>query len=360
MLLIAVPFAKAIAAMPGEGGPVVYGSAFGRFAGFELGWTYYIARMAAFAANVHVLVDYLLRWADIAPQPWIRAGLILATIAILGAVNIAGTSRAIRLLGGLTLLKSLPLVGIAALALVVTPLPAFGQPPALSTAQASILLVFYAFIGFENSIGVSGEARDGGRAIARAMLVPIFFVALLYFLVQLAFSAVSPPVAVGDKAPLLALGAAVLGPVGALLILLAAVTSLLGNLHANMTASPRISHALAARGDLPPWLAAVHPRLQTPHGSILLMAVIVTALALSGGFVWLAVVSTLARMAVYAITIAAWLKLERRSGPEMALGILGILLSFAVSTQATAAAWATLAALSVAGLLLFLLARRAR
>jgi APA family basic amino acid/polyamine antiporter len=50
--------------MPGEGGPAVYGSAFGRFAGFELGWTYYIARMAAFAANVHVLVDYLLRWAE--------------------------------------------------------------------------------------------------------------------------------------------------------------------------------------------------------------------------------------------------------------------------------------------------------
>jgi amino acid transporter len=360
MLLIAVPFAKAIAAMPGEGGPVVYGSAFGRFAGFELGWTYYVARMSAFAANVHVLVDYLLRWADVAPQPWLRAGLILATIAVLAAVNIAGTSRAIRLLGGLTLLKSLPLVGIAALALVLTPLPTFGPPPVLSTAEASILLVFYAFIGFENSIGVSGEARDGGRAIARAMLVTIFFVALLYFLVQLAFSAVSPPVEVGEKAPLLALGTVVLGPVGALLILLAAVTSLLGNLHANMTASPRISHALAARGDLPPWLAAVHPRFQTPHASILLMAALVTLLALSGGFVWLAVVSTLARMAVYAVTIAAWLKLERRSGSEMALGTLGILLCLAVSTQAAAAAWATLAALSVAGLLLFLLARRAR
>nr|WP_314442720.1 APC family permease [uncultured Sphingomonas sp.] len=359
MLLIAIPFAKAIAAMPGDGGPVVYGSAFGRFAGFELGWTYYVARLAAFAANLHVLVDYILRWADIAPSPWLRASLILGTIALLAAINIAGTSRALKLLGGLTLLKSLPLLAIAALALVVTPLPAFGPPPPLAAAEASILLVFYAFIGFENAMAVSGEARDGGRSIARAMLVTILLIALLYVVVQLAFSAVSPPVEAGEKAPLLALGTALLGPLGALLILLAAVTSLAGNLHANMTASPRVTHALAARGDLPLWIASVHPRLQTPHASILLMAVLVAVLALSGGFVWLAVVSTLARMVIYAVTIAAWLKTARRKAANMALGAVGILLCAAVSTQASAAAWLTLGALLLAGVPLFLVARRA-
>jgi amino acid transporter len=264
MLLIAIPFAKAIEAMPGEGGPVVYGSAFGRFAGFELGWTYYIARVAAFGANVHVLVDYILRWIDIAPLPWVRPVLIVAVNGLLAAVNVAGTTRAIRLLGGLTLLKSLPLIALAALALLVTPFPALGTPPPLTAVEASILLVFYAFVGFESSIALSGESRDGGRSIAKAMLVTIFLIALLYLLVQLAFSAVAPPVAEGEKAPLLALGTSLLGPVGALLVLLAAITSLAGNLQANMTGSPRISHALAARGDLPAWMAAVHPRFLTP------------------------------------------------------------------------------------------------
>lgn len=358
MLLIAIPFAKAIAAMPGDGGPVVYGSVFGRFAGFELGWTYYIARMAAFGANVHVLIDYILRWVDVAPLPWVRPVLILGAIALLAWVNITGTSRAIRLLGGLTLLKSLPLVALAAVAIFITPLPPFGSPPPLSAVEASVLLVFYAFIGFENCIAVSGEARDGGRAIGRAMLVTIILIALLYLLVQLAFSTVAPPIGPGEKAPLLALGTALLGPAGALLILLAAVTSLAGNLHANMTASPRISHAMAARGDLPEWMAAVHPRFLTPHASILLMAVIVATLGLSGGFVWLAVVSTLARMAVYAVTIAAWLKIERRSAGDIALGAIGILLCVAVSTQASAVAWATLAALLLAGFALYLFARR--
>jgi amino acid transporter len=87
----------------------------------------------------------------------VRGALILATIALLAAVNIAGTTRALRLLGGLTLLKSLPLVALAALALVVTPLPALGAPPPLTAVEASILLVFYAFIGFESSIALSGN-----------------------------------------------------------------------------------------------------------------------------------------------------------------------------------------------------------
>lgn len=358
MLLIAIPFAKAIAAMPGEGGPVVYGSAFGRLAGFELGWTYYIARVAAFAANVHVLIDYLLRWIDIAPSPVLRGALILGVTVLLAAANLAGTTAALRLLGGLTLLKSLPLIALSALALVVTPLPDFGPPPALSAIEASVLLVFYAFIGFENSMAVSGESRDGSRSIARAMLVTILLIAFLYLLVQLAFAAVSPAVPEGEKAPLLALGSALLGPLGALLILVAAVTSLAGNLHANMTATPRVSHALAARGDLPAWLAAVHPRFLTPHGSILMMAALVSILALSGGFVWLAVVSTLARMAVYAVTIAAGLKVARPGTGGRALGVVGILLCAAVASQATAAAWATLVALLLAGLALYAVARR--
>lgn len=358
MMLIAIPLARAILSMPGEGGPVVYGSAFGRVAGFELGWTYYIARVAAFSANVHVLVDYLLRWLDLAPAPWVRSVLILAIIALLGFANVVGMTRALRLLGGLTLLKSLPLILLAGLALASAPFPTLGPPPPLSAVEASVLLVFYAFIGFESSVAVSGEARDGGRSIARSLLVTIVVIALLYFLVQLAFLAVSPVVAEGEKAPLLALGSALLGPLGALLVLLAAVSSLAGNLHGNLASTPRVSHALATRGDLPAWLAAVHPRFLSPHRSIWLMAGLSAVLALSGGFVWLAVVSTLARMVLYAVTIAAWLKVGRPGAGEASLGVVGILLCIAVSTQATGAAWLTLAALLLAGLLLYAFARR--
>ena len=357
MLLVALPFARAAASMPGNGGPALYGAAFGRLAGFELGWLYYVARTAALAANVHVLVDYVLRWTEVAPSPLLRSLIIVAVIGLLAAINVAGMTRALRLLGGLTLFKTLPLIGLALLAPFAAPLPELPPPPALGALEASLLLVFYAFVGFENAAVTAGETRSAERSVPRALLLTLGVIVLLYFLVQLAFVAVAPAVPEGEKAPLLALGTALLGPAGAALILLAAVTSLLGNLHGNLAATPRVTHSLAERGELPVWLAAVHPRFASPHLSILFMALFACALALSGGFAWLAVVSVLARLIVYAVTIAAWLKGEGRSLGDRLLGITAILLCALVATQASAESWTTLLVLAVAGALLFLLAK---
>jgi amino acid transporter len=225
--------------------------------------------------------------------------------------------------------------------------------------QASLLLVFYAIVGFENAAVTAGETRDAERAVPLALLLTLGTIVILYALVQLAFLAAAPDVPDGEKAPLLALGSALLGPAGALLILLAAVTSLLGNLHGNLAATPRVTYALARRDELPALLGAVHPRFASPHGSILFMALFAGLLALSGGFVWLAVVSVLARLVVYAVTIAAWLKPAGRSGGDKLLGLLAILLCALVASQASLASWATLALLAVAGALLFLVAGRA-
>jgi amino acid transporter len=360
VLLVAIPFARAAGSMPGHGGPALYGAAFGRLAGFELGWLYYVARTAALAANVHVLVDYLLRWAEASVHPVIRGLMIVSVIALLAAANVAGMSRALRLLGGLTLLKTLPLLGLAGLALTVAPLPELGPLPALGAMEASLLLVFYAFVGFENAAVTAGETRSAERSVPRALLLTVGTVVLLYFLVQLAFVAVSPAVTAGEKAPLLALGDALLGPTGSFLILLAAVTSLLGNLHGNLAATPRVTYALARRGELPAFLGAVHPRFESPHGSVLFMALFASALALSGGFTWLAVVSVLARLWVYAVTVAAWLRGGGLGLGERVMGLAAILLCALVGSQASAESWLTLALLAAAGAFLFLLAKKSR
>ena len=81
-LLIVWPFARSVAAFPQSGGPATYGRVFGRFAGFELGWIYYISRAAAFAANANVLTDYVARWWLGADAGWQRAALIVAITTI--------------------------------------------------------------------------------------------------------------------------------------------------------------------------------------------------------------------------------------------------------------------------------------
>jgi len=363
-MLIIVPFTWSAAAFPESGGPAVYGAVFGRFAGFELGWIYYIARAAAFAANANVLTAYSARWIAGADEGILRATILIGATALFAAVNVAGVRKSIGLLTGLTVLKALPLFIAAGAAIALTyPWPAPTPVPTMTEFEAGLLIVLYAFVGFEQAVVPAGETKDPGRNLPRAIFFTIGVTTLLYFLVQLAFVSALPGGASDEKAPLIDLGAALAGPFGAAALTMAALASLAGSLHGIMTSTPRVSYALATRGDLPAWFGKIQPKFETPANSIVFFAVLAAALAITGSFVWLAVVSTLARMFVYAVTIAA---LPRAVGKQ-ALGLrhwlicgLGILICAWAASQADMKAWATLAALSAVGLLLYALATRGR
>lgn len=357
-LLIAIPFSRSVAAFPESGGPATYGRVFGRLAGFELGWIYYIARATAFAANLNVLVSYLARWWPGADHGSIRIALLLAFVAGFAAINISGVRSAMKVLGGLTLLKTVPLLLAAVAVLAIAGVPAPGPLPPISDVETGVLLVFYAFVGFENATVTAGETKDPERTLPRALLGTIGTVAFLYFFVQLAFVAIFPNgLENGADAPLLALGEWLIGPIGALLIGVTAVFSTAGNLHSNMTATPRVTFAMAERGELPASLARISRRFDTPFASILLFAALVAALAVSGSFVWLAVISTLARMIVYSVTILALPRAPERparlGASQGFLAVVGVLICVVVAAQADGKAWLTLGALAGAGLLLF-------
>ncbi len=362
-LLIAIPFSRSVAAFPESGGPATYGRAFGTLPGFELGWIYYVARATAFAANLNVLIAYLARWLTGADEGALRIGMMLTVVAGFAVINIYGVRAAMRVLGGLTFLKAAPLIVAAIGALAIAGVPAPGPLPAASEVEAGVLIVFYAFVGFENATVTAGETRDPGRTLPRALIGTIGTVALLYFVVQLAFVAMFPTgLESGEEAPLLALGDRLIGPLGALILGLAAIFSLAGNLHSNMAATPRVTYAMAERGELPAWLANVHREFATPAASILFFGAIVAALAISGSFVWLAVISTLARMVVYAVTILALPRAPERpdriAASHWLLAAIGVFVCVLVASQADAAAWLTLGALSTAGLFLYLLTPR--
>jgi amino acid transporter len=363
-LLIIIPFSWTASAFPESGGPAAYGSVFGRFVGFELGWVYYVARAAAFAANANVLTAYSARWVAGADEGILRAAILVTATALFTAINIAGVRRSIRVLAGLTVLKALPLFVAAIAAIAITyPWPAPQPLPLRTEFEAGLLIVLYAFVGFEQAVIPAGETKNPASVLPRAIFITIAVTTLLYFLVQLAFVSALPGGGTDEKAPLIDLGVQLAGPLGGAALTLAALASLAGSLHGIMTSTPRVSYALAIRRDLPSWFGRVQPRLETPVNSILFFAIVAGALAISGSFIWLALVSTLARMFVYAVTIAA---LPRAPGKRLLtpwhwlLGGAGILVCAWAASQADLKAWGTLATLSAVGVLLYALAARGR
>ena len=357
-LVIAVPFARVTAHHALSGGPVAYAAPFGPAVSFQAGWLYYVARVAALAANATVFATYLSTF-----WPWIGSGLgralaILAMLALTSWINIVGVKRAIRWLDALTLLKAAPLLLLALYALA-SRVPAVAvTPPPLSELEAAALLILYAFVGFENSVVAAGETREPRRTIPRALVATVLATAFLYTLVQLAYAAWMMP-GEGGAAPLVALADRLLGPIGAVALTATVVFSLLGNISGGMTSATRVTYALGRDGLAPAWFARVG-RHATPVNSILFMGALIAALALSGSFVWLAVVSTLARMFVYALAIAALPKLEGYRPAILAMVVAGIATCAWAAAQSSAQSWLTLLVLAGSGLVLSALARRSR
>ena len=361
VLIVAAPFARVAGHHPSSGGPVIYAAAFGRAASFQAGWIYYVARATALAANANVLITYLSTlWAPLA-NGVVRGATIVGVIAAITAVNVVGVKRAVRFLDALTLLKAAPLLFMAILGLIVAggaiDAPT-GMPP-LTELEAAALLVFYAFVGFENSVVPASETANPQRTIPRALIVTIVATATLYFLVQLAYVAVMDRGEGGD-APMVAFGTALMGPAGGLLLTAAAIFSLLGNISGGMTGTTRTTYAMARDGLLPGWFGGISPRFATPVNSIMFMGGLIALLAVTGSFVWLAVVSTLARMIVYSISVASLPTKEKGTLLTWVMVVAAIAVCAWAAYQSAWPAWRMLLILIAIGSLLYLATRYAR
>lgn len=364
VLLVALPFARLASRFTESGGPVAYTAVFGPVVSFQVGWIYYVARATALAANANVFAIYAAAMLPALDGAVGRAAVIVTLVGAITVVNITGVRRAVRLLDALTLLKALPLVGIALWGLAAAnALPAPGPMPELDGIEAAALLVLYAFVGFESLLVPAGETARPERTIPRALLATIGGTALLYFLVQLAYVAVMPA---GDapEAPLVAFATVLAGSTGALVMSVAAMVSVAGNITSSVTSTPRVTFAMAEERMLPRWFGLVSARWNTPANSILFMGLIGLVLALSGSFVWLAVASTLARMVVYSASIAALPRIERSRGRLTSTTALvmapALIVCLWAAAQSEWKSWGVLALLLGLGLVLGLVARIGR
>jgi amino acid transporter len=317
--LLVLCYAKAGSYFEVQGGSALYArEAFGPFAGFQVAWTIWLTRIATAASLANGLADAIARlW------PWAGTGtgrmlVIGASLALLAALNIAGVRQAAQVSLALVLGKLLPLalfVGIGlfhvdwSLATGAAAAPGAGDT---RLGEAALLLLF-AYAGFENLSVAAGEFHQPRRNVPFALVAMIVLVTAVYAGVQLVAQGTLPGLA--DSTTPLADAAARFGGEGlALLMTVGAALSILGTSNATMLLGPRFLHTLAAAGHGPRVLAHVHPRFHTPAAAIALQGVLALALALSGSFVQLALLSMVTRLLAYISTAASVLVLRLRHG----------------------------------------------
>lgn len=299
------------------GGPIVYVTdAFGPLLGFQTGWLFYVGRLAAFAANLNLLFDYASYLWDGASVWAIRSVMIFIVVGGLTIINILGIKKAVLAINVLTFLKLVPiflmiLLGLQYLApenLLPPDLPKFDD------AGAVILLIFFAFTGFESVLASAGETKNPQKTIPRALISVFIMVTIIYFLLQLVYVTVGPEI--NGDAPLIELGRSLIGPIGGTIIIFTAIFSILGNVAGIAIFGSRSSFAMAHYGALPMWFGKIHQKYSTPSNSLLFQAVFVYILAISGTFVYLAIAGTLARMIAYSICILALPKVIKNADQQ--------------------------------------------
>jgi len=369
--LIILCFAEVGSRFTETGGPYLYArEAFGPVVGFEVGWLIWVARLTAFAANSNLLVDYLGFFWPGATGGLARAVVICLVVAGFTAINLTGVRNAARVANVFTVAKLIPLllfIGVGVFFLEPTSYSLAVRPP-FREFSVSVLLLIYAFSGFEMAAIPGGEVRDPRKDLPRALLTAIGVVAVVYFLIQLVAIGTLPGLA-GSSRPLADAGARFLGRAGGAVISAGALVSIAGNLFVILLVAARLPFAMAERHELPRFLAATHHRFRTPHMSVLLTSAVALVLALTGSFVSAAAISVIARLLSYTMTAAALPVLRRKRGAPpavfrvpggVAVSLVTLLLGAWLLSNVTLRQARDAAIAASIGLLLYLLPRLAR
>ena len=323
LAVIALCFAELASRFDLAGGPYLYArAAFGRFVGLQVGWINWLVRITSAAANANLFVVYLAEFWPAAKEFGPRALVLTAIFGLLAVVNYRGVRQGAQVSDIFAVAKTLPLALFGLIGLFFLRGEYFGTGGAAGTGEwtQALLLLVFAYGGFESALIPAEEVREPRRNYPFALLVAFGLIALLYTLIQTVAVGTLPPGTETDR-PLALSAGLFLGAGGAALISLAALVSTTGLLSGTMLNSPRLTYALAEQGDFPAVFAAVHKRFHTPHVSILIYAVLSWGLAVYGSFAWNANLSAVARLLIYGSACAALLMFRARGGEAPAFRV---------------------------------------
>ena len=335
--LIVVCFAEVSSRFESTGGMYLYAhAAFGPLVGFEVGWLYWVVRVATYAANLNAFLIYLSFFFPGVDSGPIRVAIISAVVVLMTAINLIGVRTSATVTNIFTVGKIVPLLVFVMIGVwYISPAQFdFAETPTYSSFAQAVLLLIYAYVGFEAAVIPAGESKDPTRDLPFALFLALGFCTVLFVLVQLVAIGTLPDLAT-SKTPLADAAARFMGGIGAGFITVGALISILGNLNGGFLAASRLPFAMAERDELPEALAKTHPRFRTPYISILLTAAAVLALTLYSTFLSAVTIATVTRLLVYVTTCLALPVLRRKTNVPPAkyhsrFGIPATILSIAL------------------------------
>jgi APA family basic amino acid/polyamine antiporter len=337
-VLLALVFARLSRILPQGGGPYAFTRAgFGDFAGFLVGWGYWISTWAGNAAIAIAFISYLGVFLPALSQNVALAALAaIATVWVLTLVNALGVRAAGAVQVVTTILKLAPLMLVGFFGLFsmksgnFSPFNPSGESW-LTAVTSTAALTLWAFLGLESATVPVDCVAHPQQTIPRATILGTLLVAVVYMLGTAAVMGVVPPAQLKSTSAPFADAAKILwGDWASYAIAAGAAISCFGALNGWILLQGQLPRAAAIDGLFP----AVFKRLSargTPVAGLVLSSVLVTLVLMTnytrglvGMFTFIIMLSTLTMLFPYVLCTMSLLMIfiadRKRCGNERLLG----------------------------------------
>ncbi|HSF27898.1 MAG TPA: amino acid permease [Nitrosopumilaceae archaeon] len=225
----------------------------------------------------------------------------VSLIALLSLINFIGIRESSWMNVIFTLIEASGLILIIYLGFTYSgtePVNYFENPSGLSGISLAFVLIFFAFIGFEDIVNIAEETKNPKKILPRAIILAISITATIYILVSLAAIQILNWQELGASlAPLADVAKKILGNNGQIILSIIALFATANTVLIILVAGSRIIYGMATQHSLPLLLSRIHHRTKTPW--IAVLGIMITAIIFS----FLENIVTVANISVFFIAI---------------------------------------------------------
>ncbi len=266
------------------------------FAAFIIGWLTAVTSVITASTVALGFGGYFSEFVDL---PIVLSAIGL--LAILSLVNFMGIRESAWTNTIFTIIEATGLVLIIIIGFTfVNPAPVdyAESPTGLAGIMVAFVLIFFAFIGFENMANIAEEVKNPKKTIPRAIVLSVLITGTIYILVSLSVvRVVDWSELAASSAPIALVAERGLGPKAHVLLSSIALFAITNTVLITLVAGSRIFYGMAREQAFPLFLKKIHFRTKTPWMAIIVIMIMSISFTLIGDIV------IVANIAVFAIVI---------------------------------------------------------
>jgi APA family basic amino acid/polyamine antiporter len=282
-------YAELATMWPDDGGEYVYlKRIYGILPSFLTGWiSMFIGFSLAAAMSAITAVNYInkLSPGGVATGDWAPKLLAGGIILFFGIVHLLGVRKGSTLQNILTLLKLLIVFLFIVLGFYLVDWKESARLTAVYTSGgnsvleygAALIIIMYAYSGWNGTTYIAGELKDPGRNLPRAMFFAALLVAVIYILLNIVYIMASPggQIISEGKYTIGALTASSLvGTKFSIFFNISIILILLSSVSVQVMIGPRVTLAMAQDKTIFGALGRINPKLMTPDLAIVIQVTI--------------------------------------------------------------------------------------